>query len=213
MYAYAPGVSGLQGGLIRGGRTVQSLEGPATVNGDDVFYLASLTDANGNPTPGGQLESVKETTESGGITTTVETVGHGLVQRGGFKRRVKGPRGWYTKNEGGKWALDKPVASRTYSHAKFAPREDRDRVKTAAPWTRPDGTVANIWSMLVLSSEAKALGFALPKVHLRNNHFAGSRGVGHEHGGVRPAQRAADRASERAVENVDDGFAPIGSVL
>ena len=181
--AFAPGNCALTEAPIRGERTVQSDEGPVRVNGDDVFYLASVSGADGRPSPTGQLETVRKTTGEREITVT-ETVGTGLVKRGR------------------EWTLRTIVARRTYTHDKYAKREIRQQVQAAARWLKLDGSVANIWCRLVLVASARAAGFAIPKCHLGTARQQGNRAVGVEDHSISPAQLALTARAERgAVEN------------
>lgn len=132
------------------------------IPGTNGFYLACLQDQDGKPMPSGQLETVREKDQTGRTITIREMVGTGFTKRFG------------------KWGLKNVVATREYSHDKYAKKEVREEVLRNAKW-KANGREVTIWCKFVRSDNAARLGFKLPKLDLGNSHRPGSRGTGYEH--------------------------------
>jgi len=117
-------------------------------------FLVGLTGPSGLPTPATQLTVKREERFMGNVTTFTETA-----------RRGTG-RGART------------IATRVYSHPRFARSAEREIARNAAPWLSPTGQTMSVWCNMVANECARAHGFRVSG-YVKDAR-PGQRTVGHE---------------------------------
>ena len=117
-------------------------------------FLVGIAGPSGLPTPATQLSVKRDERFSGNVTTVTETASRG---------RGRGTR---------------VIATRTYSHPRFARSPEREAIRLAARWLSPTGSDVAVWCRMVSCECAQAAGFRV-SAYVKTAQ-AGTRTVGRE---------------------------------